>query len=95
MDNKILGLDSNMVYAAIIVIMLIILGVITFHYYAFVSAGKNATFNAGAGAGFTLLPTKNEGFCEKSPQLFRTVCDKTCQNYPAGQLCKRMSNPTQ
>lgn len=56
MNNKILGFNQDAVYAAIIILILIILGVITFHYYAFVTAGDKSAFSAGFGAGFKLMP---------------------------------------
>lgn len=56
--SEILGLRSDVVYAIILILILIILGVITFHYYAFISSGNNSALSAGIGAGFTLLPYK-------------------------------------
>ena len=56
MDKKILGFDQNVVYTAIIILILVILGVITFHYYAFVSAGDKAALSGGFGAGFKFMP---------------------------------------
>ena len=44
-------MNSDHVYAIMIVLVLIILGVITFHYYAFVSAGNGSALNVGVGAG--------------------------------------------
>ena len=60
MDKKILGFNQDTVFAAIIVLVLIILGVITFHYYAFVTAGDKSVFSAGFGAGFKFMPLKQK-----------------------------------
>jgi hypothetical protein len=83
--SEILGFKANTVYAIIIVMILVILGIVSFHYYAFVSAGKTSAFSAGAGAGFTLYPykehmtlgeydacAKKEGYvkCLHLPKLF-------------------------
>jgi hypothetical protein len=57
---EILGLKSDVVYAMIIILILIVLGVVSFHYYAFVSAGQNSALSMGAGTSFVLLPNKKE-----------------------------------
>lgn len=86
--DTILGFDKNTVYAVIIILILITLGVITFHYYAFVSVGNKSAFNAGFGTGFTLLPYK-EGFdaehkdkcdCSRCKNRCNPGCD--CYNKP-------------
>lgn len=56
MDNKILGMNTDTFYALIFVVLLIILGVVSFHYYVYVSGGGGAALRAGTGVGFTLLP---------------------------------------
>lgn len=56
MDNKILGMNSDSFYALMFVLLLIILGVVSFHYYVYVSGGGGAALRAGTGVGFTLLP---------------------------------------
>lgn len=58
MDNKILGISSDTFYALLFVILLVILGVVSFHYYVYVSGGGDAALRAGTGFGFTLLPGK-------------------------------------
>ncbi len=62
MSSKILGLNADTVFAGIIIIMLIILGVITFHYYAYISVGKGSAFNVGLGANVMLLPVKKQEY---------------------------------
>lgn len=56
MDNKILGLNPDVFYVIIIVLALIILGIVTFHYYAYVKAGGSSVMDMGVGAGITVLP---------------------------------------
>ena len=58
--SEILGMRSDAVYAFLIILMLIILGVVTFHYYAYMSVGNGAAMSAGGGVGFTLLPDKKQ-----------------------------------
>jgi hypothetical protein len=53
MDNQILGFDRNVVYIVLILILLVSLGILSFHYYVFVS-GKNG-IQASTGIGFSLL----------------------------------------
>jgi len=60
MDNQILGINRNVVYTLIVLLALIILGVVTFHYYAYLSAGRGSALTAGAGMGFALLPQRDE-----------------------------------
>jgi hypothetical protein len=62
--SRILGFDANTVYAVIIVLILVIFGIVTFKYYAYVSAGNKSALSAGFGTGFTLLPMK-EHMCGK------------------------------
>ena len=56
MDGKILGLSPDSFYALMFLLLLIILGVVSFHYYVYVSGGGDAALRAGTGVGFTLLP---------------------------------------
>lgn len=58
MDGKILGMNSDTFYALLFLLLLIILGVVSFHYFVYVSGGGNAALRAGTGIGFTLLPGK-------------------------------------
>jgi hypothetical protein len=48
-------MNPDHVYAIIIVLMLIILGVITFHYYAYISSGNGSALNIGIGGGIKVL----------------------------------------
>lgn len=57
---EILGLKTDVIYAIIIILVLIVLGVVTFHYYAYISAGQNSALSMGAGSNFVLLPHKKE-----------------------------------
>jgi len=58
--GEILGLNADSFYALLFLILLIILGVVSFHYYVYVSGGGNAALRAGTGVGFTLLPGKGQ-----------------------------------
>ena len=62
MNNQIFGINSNVIYTLVILLALIILGVVTFHYYAYMSAGRGSALSAGAGLGFSVLPQKEERF---------------------------------
>lgn len=56
MSDTILGMNSDSFYALLFLLVLIILGIVSFHYYVYVSGGGNAALRAGTGIGFTLLP---------------------------------------
>ncbi len=56
MDQKVLGMDQNQFYTLVFIILLVILGVVSFHYYTYVSATDS--LSAGAGVGLTILPKK-------------------------------------
>ncbi len=60
MPGDILGMNSDNVFAIIILLMLIILGVVTFHFYTYATVGSGSVFNAGSGIGFKLLPTQQK-----------------------------------
>jgi hypothetical protein len=89
MSDTILGFDSNTVYAVIILLILIILGVITFHYYAFISAGNKSVLSAGFGTGFTFWPKKEHmgagpcSACENCNPKDAScrLCMSKCSNY--------------
>ena len=54
MDNQVLGMNAAIVVVAL---LLIILGVVTFHYHAYVNAGgRRSALSAGMGARVALLP---------------------------------------
>ncbi len=54
--KKILGINADTFYALLFVIVLVILGIVSFHYYIYVSSGNGAALKAGTGVGFTLFP---------------------------------------
>jgi hypothetical protein len=56
MDGKILGMNNDTFYALLFLVLLIILGIVSFHYYVYVSGGGSAALRAGTGIGLTLLP---------------------------------------
>jgi hypothetical protein len=80
-----MGRDT--VYAIIIVLILIVLGIITFHYYAFISTQNNAALSAGFGTGFALLPMKENFSCSKCANRF-TGNDCTAEQANPGRMCK-------
>jgi hypothetical protein len=54
MDSQVLGMNATLLVVAL---LLIILGVVTFHYHAYVNAGgRRAAFNAGMGGRVALFP---------------------------------------
>lgn len=56
--NNILGLSKNQFYTLIFIILLIILGIVSFHFYTYISTHDN--ISAGAGVGFTLFPQQHK-----------------------------------
>jgi len=60
MDNQILGVNRNVVYTLIVLLALIILGIVTFHYYAYLTAGRGSALSGGAGMGFAFMPRRDE-----------------------------------
>ncbi len=57
---EILGMNSDKMFSIIILLILIILGIVTFHFYSYVSVGKDAVFSAGSGANFRFMPLKQQ-----------------------------------
>jgi hypothetical protein len=55
----ILGMNEDTFYALLFLILLIILGIVSFHYYIYISGGGKSALRAGTGVGFTLLPGKD------------------------------------
>ena len=60
MADQILGMRQDTVYLLIILLILVILGIVTFHYYAYVSVGQGSVLNTGAGVNLTLLKSKDK-----------------------------------
>lgn len=57
MDSyRILGMSNESFYALLFILLLVILGIVSFHYYAYLSSGNGSALRAGAGIGFNLLP---------------------------------------
>lgn len=59
MADTILGIRKETLYALMFILLLVILGIVTFHYYVYVSSGKTAALRAGTGFGFSILPNRN------------------------------------
>lgn len=57
---KILGIDANIVFMVILVVLFVILGILTFHFYGYISSGQNSVFSAGTGFGVSLLPNRQQ-----------------------------------
>lgn len=58
-DNKILGINKNTFYVIILVLLLIILGIISFHYYGYVVGSPQSGLSAGTGVGVSLFGNPN------------------------------------
>lgn len=54
MSDKIFGLNTGTFNAIILLVLLIILGIVSFHFYSYVSANNGLSF--GTGFGVNLLP---------------------------------------
>ena len=54
MADRILGFTTETFYGLILLLLLIILGIVSFNYYVYVN-GDNG-FRAGTGFGFAILP---------------------------------------
>lgn len=50
------GQNSTIIFLMFI-ILLVVLGIVSFHYYAYVTTHRN--ISAGIGAGFTIFPDQN------------------------------------
>lgn len=61
MDNqgKILGMNIDILFALLILLLLFILGIVSFHFYGYISAGQNSALSAATGLGFSLFPGLN------------------------------------
>ncbi|ARF09260.1 hypothetical protein Catovirus_2_209 [Catovirus CTV1] len=62
MDNsgKILGMNTDTFFALIFLLLFIILGIVSFQFYGYVSAGgPNSALSAGTGVGISLFPNNN------------------------------------
>ena len=54
MDSQVLGMNATLL---VVLLLLIILGVVTFHYHAYVNAGgRRSAFNAGMGGRVSIFP---------------------------------------
>lgn len=62
MDNqgKILGMNVDVLFALLILLLLFILGIVSFHFYGYVNGGgPNSALSAATGIGFSLFPNPN------------------------------------
>jgi hypothetical protein len=51
MSDTIFGFDTNTIIGFIAILLLITLGVVSFHYYAYIKSTKGLRFGAGFGVG--------------------------------------------
>lgn len=56
MADKILGFDPERFYAIVLLLLLIILGIVSFHYYAYISARDG--LSVGTGIGLSIYPNR-------------------------------------
>lgn len=56
-NTKILGMGADIFFALVFLLLFIILGIVSFHFYGYISAGTpQSAFSAGTGLGFSLFP---------------------------------------
>lgn len=53
MNSQILGMNVS---AIVVILLLVILGIVSFHYYTFIVTGKQSAVSAGIGAGASIFP---------------------------------------
>jgi len=58
MNQKILGIEQNTFYSLVLLLLLMILGIVSFHYYVVVSGKNGLTF--GTGVGVQILGRQSE-----------------------------------
>jgi len=51
MSDTIFGMDAGMVYGLVLLLLLVILGIVSFHYYFFIKSTKGLSVGAGFGVG--------------------------------------------
>lgn len=59
MADEILGFQRDNFYGLMLLILLIILGIVSFNYYIIVNTGGTSALRAKTGVGFAILPKKN------------------------------------
>jgi len=55
MADMILGFNANTFYGVLLLLLLIILGIVSFHYFVYIKGG-NGGLRAGTGVGVAILP---------------------------------------
>lgn len=65
MSDKILGFNTDAFYGLILLLLLIILGMVTFNYYVYVN-GDNG-FRAGTGFDVAIFPGRQPSNMQKRP----------------------------
>ena len=57
---KILGIDGNIIFILILILLFVICGLLTFQFYGFISSGQNSVLSTGAGFGVSILPNRQQ-----------------------------------
>lgn len=52
--SKILGVDKSFFFSLMFVILLVILGIVTFHCYSYANTNSNSGFSIGGGVGLDI-----------------------------------------
>ena len=59
-EGKILGINTDVFFCIVFLLLFVILGIVSFQYYAYASAGaNNSAFSAGTGIGVSIFPNRN------------------------------------
>ena len=62
MDSKILGINTDSFYALLFLLLLLILGIVSFHYYVYIKANDGRdVLRGGFGINMALLPGMGHG----------------------------------
>ena len=69
MDNKILGINTDLFWALIFILLLVILGIVSFNYYAFFSGTQRGGVRAGTGFGVSIFPGQDERLPWQNPNV--------------------------
>jgi len=63
-DGKILGIDQNLFFGGLALLLLVILGVVSFHAYMYASTSNGLSIGAGAGVsvlqGYNMYSKNND-----------------------------------
>lgn len=58
--GKILGMNVDIFFALLILLLLFILGIVSFHFYGYIVSGTSqSALSAGTGVGISLFPNRD------------------------------------